>query len=51
MCCHNHRTRYRFVGRSDDGKTYYWETGRIAGDSRVEVVRCNVQWFWNGGKA
>jgi hypothetical protein len=37
--------RYRFMGR--DGDQYVWESGRIPGDSRVEQVRCNIEWFWS----
>jgi hypothetical protein len=41
------RTKYRFSHRSDDGKTYYWEsTNRLCGDSRIEQIRANVNWFW-----
>lgn len=46
----NRRMRYHFSHRSDDGKTYYWESEHIPGDSRVEQVRCNVEWFWNTGR-
>lgn len=43
MCCT--KTRFRFMGRS--GNTYYWESEtRMPGDSRVEQIRCNVNWFW-----
>lgn len=43
------RTRYKFVGRAGD--TYIWQsTRRLPGESRVEEVRVNVHWFWNGGK-
>lgn len=41
------RLKYRFSHRSDDGLTYYWEGPRIPGDSRSEVVRCSVSWFWS----
>ena len=42
------RTRYKFSHRSDDGKTYYWfSVNRVGpGDSRYEMVRCSVDWFW-----
>jgi len=40
------KPRYKFSHRSDDGLTYYWEGPPIIGDSRVEVVSCNVGWFW-----
>lgn len=39
------RTRYRFLHRGDDGR-YYWESDRIPGDSRVELVSCDVTYFW-----
>ena len=39
------KARYRFSHRA--GGWYYWESGRIVGDSRVEQIRCPVQWFWN----
>lgn len=39
---------FRFSHRSDDGKTYYWESvGRLPGDSRSEVIHCPVGWFWS----
>lgn len=41
------KLKYRFSHRSDNGRTYYWEGPRIPGDSRSEMVRCNVQWFWS----
>lgn len=45
------RTRYKFVGRSADGKKYYWESvQRMPGDSRVEQIICGVAWFWAGGR-
>lgn len=44
------KMRYRFSHRSDDGKTYYWESGRLCGDSRVEQIRCSVEWFWRATK-
>jgi hypothetical protein len=40
--------RYKFSHRSDDGKTYYWYSERIPGDSRVEQIKCGVDWFWRG---
>lgn len=39
------RTRYRFSHRAQGW--YYWHSGRIPGDSRVEQIRCRVDWFWN----
>lgn len=40
------RTRYKFMGRV--GKQYVWQsTTRLPGDSRVEEIRCGVEWFWN----
>lgn len=44
------RLRYRFSHRSDDGKTYYWNGPHIPGDSRIEVIKVNVDYFWSGGK-
>lgn len=44
------KLKYRFSHRSDDGLTYYWKGPHIPGDSRSEVVWCNVQWFWSTGK-
>lgn len=42
------RRRYRFIGRSGDH--YVWQsTERLPGDSRVEEIRCRVDWFWRGG--
>lgn len=41
------KTKYRFSHVSDDGKTYYWESGRICGDSRVVQIKCSKEWFWN----
>jgi len=41
------KQRYRFTHRSSDGKTYYWEAvSRPPGESRVEQIRCPVDWFW-----
>lgn len=41
------KERYRFSHRSLDGLTYYWESRtREQGESRVEQIRCNVDWFW-----
>lgn len=41
------RTRYKFLHRSADGLTYYWESTRtLPNDSRVEQIKCNVEWFW-----
>lgn len=43
-----HRTRYRFMGRSASGRTYYWQsTERPWGGSRVEQITCQVDWFWS----
>jgi hypothetical protein len=43
MCCT--KTKFKFMGRSGD--IYYWEsTTHLAGGSRVEQIRCNVNWFW-----
>jgi hypothetical protein len=40
------KTRYRFIGR--DGQQYVWQsTRRLPNDSRVEEIRCGVDWFWN----
>lgn len=40
------RMRYRFLGRF--GNLYVWEsTTTLPNDSRVEQIRCNVDWFWN----
>ena len=40
------RTQYRFIGRVGDH--YVWQsTNRMPGDSRVEEIRCGVDWFWN----
>jgi hypothetical protein len=40
------RVRYRFIGRS--GNRYIWQSvQRIPGDSRVEEITCNVDWFWS----
>jgi hypothetical protein len=43
------KTKYRFSHRSDDGSTYYWESVLpiAPNESRHDVVRCNVQWFWS----
>jgi hypothetical protein len=38
--------KYKFLYRSDDGKAYYWYASRGPDDSRVEVIRCGVEWFW-----
>ncbi len=40
-----HRTRYLFSHRA--GGRYYWTGPHLPGDSRAEVVSCNVEWFWN----
>lgn len=48
----NRRTAYRFSHRSEDGKTYYWWSKRpLPGDSRSELIICNVDWFWAGGRS
>lgn len=38
------KTKYRYKGRSGD--RMYWEA-RIPGDSRVDEVSCNWNWFWS----
>lgn len=40
--------RYRFSHRSDDGRTYYWESVFPIGptESRHELISCPVAWFW-----
>lgn len=38
------RTKYRFLHRGDDGH-YYWQSVRPI-DSRYEIIRCSVDWFW-----
>jgi hypothetical protein len=44
------KTRYKFMGR--DGKQYVWQsTTRLPNDSRVEEIRCGVEWFWNQAKS
>lgn len=43
------RTRYRFSHAGTDAlgnRVYYWYSGRIPGDSRVEQIRCRADWFW-----
>ena len=35
---------YRFSHRAEG--RYYWYSQRIPGDSRVEMVSANVDWFW-----
>lgn len=43
------RTKYRFSHRSDDGRTYYWESvSPMPNGSCVEQIRASVQWFWGG---
>lgn len=37
--------RYRFVGRA--GTKYVWHGLPLRGDSRVEEIRCSVEWFWS----
>ena len=50
MTCN--KPRFRFSHRSADGNTYYWESvAPMIGSSLYEQIRCNVDWFWNGGKA
>jgi len=43
------RRKYKFVGRSEKDNIYYWESvDRVSpGDSRVEIMRCDVDWFWS----
>lgn len=42
------RTKYQFVGSSEDGKTLYWESVRpLFGDSRHEQISCSREWFWS----
>ena len=37
--------KYRFIARV--GETYVWQSvRRMRGDSRVEEIRCPVDWFW-----
>lgn len=44
------RAPYRFVGAHIDKHTkrkiYTWNR-RIPGDSRVEQITCDAEWFWN----
>lgn len=41
----SNRRRYKFIGR--DGRSYVWQSvNRIPGDSRVEEIRCGINWFW-----
>lgn len=39
-------TRYKFSHRSDDGKTYYWQSLERVRGSLVEMIWCSVDWFW-----
>lgn len=43
----NYRCRYRLVGTStvNGRKRYIWQA-TVRGDSRVEQVQCDAQWFW-----
>lgn len=44
-----HRTKYEFKGRQ--GSQYVWQAKKgVPGESRVEEIRCDVDWFWRGGK-
>lgn len=44
------RTRYRFVGTyvslTTGRRRYVWQGPRLAGDSRVEQIECDAEWFW-----
>lgn len=39
------KLRYRFSHRGADNR-YYWYSNRLPGDSRSELVSCDVDWFW-----
>jgi len=42
------KQKFRFVGRHDD--MYIWESVYLAelnpNESRVEQIKCSVDWFW-----
>ena len=38
------KTKYHYKGRSGD--RMYWEA-QMPGDSRVEQISCNWDWFWD----
>lgn len=42
------RRRYRFMGRvvTPGGVACYVWHAHVRGDSRVEEIRCTVEWFW-----
>lgn len=40
------KMRFRFSHRSPDGRYWWYSTTTLPGDSRVEQVSCNVNWFW-----
>jgi hypothetical protein len=43
------RTKYKFAYsfvNAAGNKVLVWER-RIPGDSRVEQIRCNADWFWS----
>lgn len=39
--------RFKFSHMSEDRKWMFWESGNLPGDSRVIVVRCRTEWFWD----
>lgn len=41
--------RYKFIGRTSDGKQYIWESINTISprESRHERIICSVAWFWS----